>query len=196
MGLLAPLYIAGVLAVALPVLFHLIRRAPQGRQAFGSLMFLSPSPPRLTRRSRLSNLLLLILRAAVLGLLAFAFARPFLQRQAGADVSRAPGRRVAVLVDTSASMRRGDLWRQAARRVDEVLGRASAAGDEVALFLFDRQVRPAFTFEEWNESEPSQRAALLRARLAEASSTWAGTNIGDALATAADLLAETDDSPA
>jgi len=50
MGLLAPLYIAGLLAVSLPILFHLIRRAPQGRQVFSSLMFLAASPPRLTRR--------------------------------------------------------------------------------------------------------------------------------------------------
>ena len=38
-------------------------RAPHGRQEFSSLMFLSPSPPRLTRRSRLTNIVLLILRA-------------------------------------------------------------------------------------------------------------------------------------
>ena len=62
MSFLAPLYIAGMLAVSLPIVFHLIRRTPQGRQVFSSLMFLSPSPPRLTRRSRLDNILLLILR--------------------------------------------------------------------------------------------------------------------------------------
>ena len=35
-------------------------------------MFLSPTPPRLTRRSRLDNWFLLLLRATVFGLLAFA----------------------------------------------------------------------------------------------------------------------------
>ena len=64
MSLLAPLYIAGALAVALPILFHLIRRTPEGRQEFSSLMFLAPSPPRITRRSRLNNIVLLLLRAA------------------------------------------------------------------------------------------------------------------------------------
>src|SRR5688572_2367750 len=191
MGLLAPLYIAGIVAVALPVVFHLIRRTPQGRQAFSSLMFLTPSPPRLTRRSRLSNLLLLLLRAAVLALLAFAFARPFLQRDAGTNVTRQQGRRIAILVDASASMRRGDLWQQATAQVDRVLRDASPA-DDVSLLLFDRQVRPAFTFAEWGESDPAQRAALLRARLAESKPTWHATRLGDALATAADLLAEAD----
>src|SRR5687768_17701168 len=112
MGFLAPLYVAGLLAVALPVIFHLIRRTPHGRQEFGSLMFLSPSPPRLTRRSRLTNIILLLLRAAALALLALAFARPFFQRNEDLSTSRAAGKRVAVLVDTSASMRRGDLWQQ------------------------------------------------------------------------------------
>ena len=78
MGLLTPLYLAGLAALSLPVLLHLIRRTPRGRQAFSSLMFLSPSPPRLTRRSRLDHLLLLVLRLTALALLAFAFARPFL----------------------------------------------------------------------------------------------------------------------
>src|SRR4051794_972510 len=141
MSLLAPLYILGGLAIALPVLFHLIRRTPQGRQDFSSLMFLAPSPPRITRRSRLNNILLLLLRAAALGLLAFAFARPFLRADSGLNVSQQRGRRVAILLDTSASMRRGDLWQQAVRRAEEVAAGLTPA-DEAALFLFDRTVRP------------------------------------------------------
>ncbi len=92
MGLLAPLYIAGLLAITLPIVFHLIRRTPHGRQEFSSLMFLTPSPPRLTRRSRLSNILLLLLRAAALALLALAFARPFFHGDDDRDVSQSRGR--------------------------------------------------------------------------------------------------------
>src|SRR5690606_14339403 len=101
MSFLTPLYIAGLLAVALPVLFHLIRRTPQGRQTFSSLMLLSPSPPRVTRRSRLNNILLLLLRATALSLLAFAFARPLLRQEADLNISEQRGRRIALLVDTS-----------------------------------------------------------------------------------------------
>jgi hypothetical protein len=189
MGLLAPLYIAGLLAVSLPILFHLIRRAPQGRQVFSSLMFLAASPPRLTRRSRLTNIILLLLRAAALILLALAFARPFFSGAADANANQTGGRRIALLIDTSASMRRGNLWQQAIAQVDQVLKDLRPA-DEVALFTFDRQVRPAFTFAEWNEHDPSQRAALLRARLAAVSPTWAPTQLGEAMAAVADLLAE------
>lgn len=189
MSFLAPLYIAGMVALSLPILFHLIRRTPQGRQAFSSLMFLSPSPPRLTRRSRLTNIVLLLLRAAALALLALAFARPFFQRKAEAGVNTADGRRIAILLDSSASMRRGDLWPQATGQVEQVL-RDVGPADEVGLYLFDRRVRPGMTFAEWNDLEPSGRAAVLRGRVAEASPTWAGTNAGEAIATVADLLAE------
>ena len=80
MSLLTPLYIAGRLGRSLPILFHLIRRSPSGQIPFSSLMFLSPSPPRLTRRSRIDHWLLLLLRAMVLLLLVLAFSRPFLRQ--------------------------------------------------------------------------------------------------------------------
>ena len=55
MGLLAPLYLVGLLAIGVPIILHLIRRTPQGKQMFSTLMFLTPSPPRLTKRSRLTS---------------------------------------------------------------------------------------------------------------------------------------------
>jgi Mg-chelatase subunit ChlD len=193
MSLLAPLYVAGLLAISLPILFHLIRRTPQGRQTFSSLMFLSPSPPRVTRRSRLNNIFLLILRGIALSLLAFAFARPLLRQDADLSVNELQGRRIALLLDTSASMQRADLWRQAIARVEDVLRDASPA-DEIALFTFDRQVQDRLTFSEWRSLEPSRRAAVLRARLAEISPTWAPTNLGDALSAAADALSDSSET--
>jgi hypothetical protein len=189
MSLLAPLYIAGALAIALPIIFHLIKRTPHNRQPFSSLMFLVQSPPRLTRRSRLTNILLLILRAAAICLLAAAFARPFFQSHAEQNLDPAQGRRIALLVDTSASMQRGDLWDQARRHVEQVLDGVTQA-DEVAMFVFDRTARPAFTFDQWNELELSRRVPALRAKLADIKPTWASTNLGEALASVADQLAE------
>jgi hypothetical protein len=189
MNFLTPLYIAGALAVALPIVFHLIRRTPRNLQPFSSLMFLSESPPRLTRRSRLSDILLLILRGLALVLLALAFARPFFYRNADMNQNAAQGKRIAIMVDTSASMRRGDLWQQATQQVDRVLAEVTPA-DEMALFLFDRTVQPAFTFDQWNQLDGPHRAAMLRARLAEAKPSWLSTNLGEALATVANQLAE------
>ena len=85
MSFLAPLFLAAMGAVSLAVLLHLIRRTPRGRVLFSSLMFLSPSPPRVTKRSRLEHWLLLALRALAIVLIALAFARPFFWDHAVAE---------------------------------------------------------------------------------------------------------------
>src|SRR5438445_8542892 len=141
MSFLAPLFLLGALVAGLPVLFHLIRRTTRERTPFSFLMFLLPSPPRLTRRSRLEHILLLLLRCAVLCLLALGFARPFIKKPMTADPSSAGARRIIVLVDASASMRRADLWTGARAKVASILRKTTPA-DQVALFLFDRQVTP------------------------------------------------------
>src|SRR5215475_15333593 len=108
MSFLAPLFLLGALGVGLPIIFLLIRRTTRERTIFSSLMFLAPSPPRLTRRSRLEHILLLILRCAFLCLLAFGFARPFIKRATVSEPPSGVGRRMVILVDTSASMRRAN----------------------------------------------------------------------------------------
>ena len=114
---MAPFYIFGFLAIGIPIVLHLIKRTPQGRQMFSSLMFLTPSPPRLTRRSRLTNILLLLLRALALIILAIAFARPYFHWGENQTKDPTTGRRIIFLVDDSASMHRPDLWANAKREV-------------------------------------------------------------------------------
>src|SRR4249919_464469 len=100
MSFLAPFFLLGALGVALPILFHLIRRTSREKTPFSSLMFLLPTPPRVTRRSRLENLWLLLLRCLVLCLLAFGFARPFFQRPIAADPQAGGGKKMLLLLDT------------------------------------------------------------------------------------------------
>jgi hypothetical protein len=141
MSLLTPLYILGLSAIVAPIVLHLIRRSPRGEVPFSSLMFLSPTPPSVTRRSRLDHWLLLLLRATALALLAFAFARPFLRQAALRDNGEVPRRRIALLIDTSASMRRGDLWSQAKAKASRVIADCQPT-DQLALFSFDVAARP------------------------------------------------------
>ncbi|TDJ72636.1 MAG: VWA domain-containing protein [Planctomycetota bacterium] len=181
MSLLYPLFLAGFAAVALPIVFHMIRRAPSGRTSFSSLMFLRTSPPRLARRQRLDQLVLLALRALALALLAFAFARPYFRvaAQVGADAMLGP--RIALLVDTSASMRRTGLWSAAATEVEAVL--ADAPPDSVfALATFDRGLTHHVRFEETLGLDDETARALVRERLASSSPSWAATDLGGALA--------------
>lgn len=189
MSFLAPLFLLGALTVALPVVFHLVRRTTRRRTPFGSLMFLRAAPPRLRQRNRIEHLLLLLLRGAAIGLLALAFARPFLLSREEAAPTPAAGARTVVLVDTSASMGRGDLWRRATEKVLAIL-RAAKPGDEAAVLTFDREVRPLLDFEAWNGAEVRARVPLVRDRLAATQPTQAGTHLDQALIYAGEVLAE------
>lgn len=189
MNFLAPLFLLGGLALAAPILYHLVRRTTREKTLFSSLMFLLPSPPRISRRHRFEHLLLLVLRCLALALLALGFARPFLRQSPVDDPTAARPKRIVVLVDTSASMRREGLWPAAIARVEEVLRRAGPA-DQVAVLAFDRRATPVVAFEDWNRAAPGERVALARGRLTALAPTWGGTHLGNALVTAAEALAE------
>ncbi|HEX2851774.1 MAG TPA: BatA domain-containing protein [Opitutaceae bacterium] len=193
MSFLAPFFLLGALAIAAPVIFHLIRRTTRDRTVFSSLMFLLPTPPRLTRRSRLEHWLLLLLRCLALALLAFGFSRPFLKESALNDAPGGSTKRVVVLVDVSASMRRSGLWVEAQSKVESTL-RSLSAADQAAVFIFSRDAQPLVNFGEWNAAAPDARVALATARLAAVSPGWSGTNSGAALITAAEALVDTEGS--
>lgn len=189
MNFLTPLFLIGGLAIAAPILYHLIRRTTRERTKFSSLMFLLPSPPRLSKRHRLEHWLLLLLRCLALALLVLGFARPFLKQAPIVDPSAAEPKRIVVLVDRSASMRRAGAWDAAKARAEEVLRRAGPV-DQVALYAFDRQAQALMTFEDWNRAAPGERVAFATTRLAALAPSWIGTHLGNALMTAAEALAE------
>lgn len=195
MNFLTPLFLLGGLAIAAPILYHLVRRTTREKLPFSSLMFLLPSPPRLSSRKRIEHWLLLLLRCAALALLALGFARPFLRQAPIEDPTAAQPKRIVVLVDTSASMRRDGLWAAARERAEEALRRAGPA-DQVALYRFDRQATALVSFEDWNRTAPSERVALAAGRLGAVSPTWAGTQLGASLVTAAEALGENEDGRA
>lgn len=193
MSFLTPLYILGALAIIAPIVFHLIRRTTKVETPFGSLMFLEPSPPRVSKRSRLEHWPLLLLRAAALAILAAAFARPFLRESAALDLAAAPGERVVVLVDTSASLRRGDLWpRAVAAALAEVDARSPR--DELAVYAFDDTSRPVLTFGEWAALDDAGRRATAKARIEALAPSWRSTRLGQALIDAAGAVEDVGDS--
>jgi hypothetical protein len=192
MNMLAPLYILGIAAVAAPIVLHLIRRTPRGEVPFSSLMFLSPTPPRLTRRSRLDQWLLLLLRAAALSLLAIAFARPFLRQAAFLTAPAQPLRRVALVVDSSASMRREDLWAQALNRARQTID-ALGPADQLAIFTFDTTTRPLLSFAESASIDQTRRGAVAKDLLNKLSPTWGASNLGQALVDAVTAVEEVAD---
>jgi hypothetical protein len=193
MSFLAPLFLLGALAVAAPLLFHLIRRTTRNVTPFSTLMFLQPTPPRVTRRSRLENLWLLLLRCLILALLALGFSRPFFRESAiSAEPKSSASKRIVVLLDTSASMRRDGLWEAARASANAVLSEA-APEDEVALVAFDHTVRTLLTLDEWRGLPAADRGAVAAQRIATLNPGWGATQLDIALIRAAEMLEEPGD---
>jgi hypothetical protein len=187
MNFLAPIFLLGTLAVALPIIFHLIRRTPTLQRPFSSLMFLSPSPPQLSRRSRLDKILLLLLRCLIIGLIAAAFARPFWRDKLPARSDGTAAKSSIVLVDASASMRREGLWKDAVDRVSQLVRRARPE-DRLEIVLFDRGVRKLLSFEAWGALSLQERGPAAEQRMREAAPTWFAGELGSALIYAAEEL--------
>ena len=138
MGFLAPWALAGIAAVGLPVYLHLLRKHKTTPLPFSSLMFFERRTQSSIKHRRLQYLLLLALRAAVLALLALAFARPFLESHLTA---LAGGPKLTVLaIDNSFSMRQDDRLERAKREAASVAGRLHDA-DKLQVLAFGSQVR-------------------------------------------------------
>lgn len=191
MSFLSAAFAIGAASIALPILFHLIRRTPKEKQEFSSLMFLEPSPPVVTRRSRLDELLLLILRSLALALLAFAFMRPFWRGNDALSLENVRGRRIVILVDTSASMRRDDLWEQASVEVNAVINDLAEA-DSAAIIAFDREARLVADFSLDRSNTVADRKRLAET-FAAVKPTWFETKFDRAMLRAIDLLNDTDE---
>ncbi len=188
MSFLAPFFLAGGLMIGLPILFHLIRRTTRETTLFSSLMFLMPTPPRVTKRSRVDNLLLLLLRCLAVILLAVAFARPLMVwAQRDDDVSGDAPARTIILVDTSASMRRDGLWASAQEEVARLVS-AFGPSDAVTIASFSQLPRPLVGFDQWIGTAHSERAERVRAALSVVQPGWQATALDAALLYAVDLL--------
>lgn len=96
------LYLAALLAIAVPVLAHLVRRRSSERVIFPAAMLLVGSAEQVRRRSTLVEKLLLALRVLLIAAIVLAFARPRLL-SAKASKGRLLGS-VAIVVDDTPSM--------------------------------------------------------------------------------------------
>src|SRR5690242_14453959 len=107
MSFLNPFLLFGSLALAIPVLIHLVRREKSEIVPFSSLMFLLKVPKRAIRQQQIKTLLLMALRLLILALLVGAFARPYMTQPSKPSVT-ASNRGVVMMLDNSYSMQYGD----------------------------------------------------------------------------------------
>lgn len=130
-GFLAPAFLLGALAAAVPIALHLLERRPAVVRPFSAMRLLRPAPASEIRRRRMRHLLLLSSRVLALVLLALSFARPYSKELAASSARPL----TVVALDVSASMSAPGVFeraRAAARRALE-----SAPHDhDVALVVF------------------------------------------------------------
>lgn len=103
MGLFSPWFLAGILAVGLPVWLHLLKRSKHDPKPFPSLMFWEHRETSSVQHRRLDYILLFVLRTLMLVLLALLFAHPFIRRDTA--TARGGDRLTVIAVDRSFSMR-------------------------------------------------------------------------------------------
>jgi Aerotolerance regulator N-terminal/von Willebrand factor type A domain len=179
MGFLAPVFLAGLVALSVPILVHLTHRPRSETVPFPSLMFLQRIPYRSSRRQTLRHWVLFALRCAAFILLALAFARPFFGTSSRATSGATGARTRIVLLDRSGSMAYGDRWPkglEAARRAVEELG----PEDRGSLVLFDAAAE--------STGEPTVDRSRLLSTLDSARVGFGGTRYGPALRMAAEML--------
>jgi len=172
MQFLAPLFLAGLAAVAIPVYLHLVRQHRAPVVPFSAVHLIRSAPVEQRSMRRLRDLILLALRAAALVLLAMAFARPFVSSAAS------PSPVTVVAIDTSASMG-GDRFagaRAAARRaIDD-----APSDHRVGVVAFDHSARSVLL--------PQSDRGAARAAIDRLQPGFGATRYAAAIATASDVF--------
>lgn len=120
MSLITPLFLLGLLGLALPWWLHRLETQTTEREKFATTRFLEASKKRIHVQRKLKFLLLMALRMLFLALLAFAFARPILLEDPVAAVTGDTTHHV-IVVDTSFSMNQGNKFVTARERVNAIV---------------------------------------------------------------------------
>jgi hypothetical protein len=180
MSFLTPLFFAGVAALAVPILVHLVRRTRARKVQFPALVFVRQVPQRTIRRRTLQNVLLLLLRCLAILLIVIAFTRPFFSGGSSAKENTAAGATV-ILVDNSLSMRREPLFNEALKRAEAAVDDARI-DEQLALLLFDKRYAVISRF--------TPDKSRLRMAIRSLTAGWDGTDYEQALRGAESLLGE------
>ncbi|MBN1383996.1 MAG: BatA and WFA domain-containing protein [Elusimicrobia bacterium] len=140
MSFLNPLFLAGLLAVSIPVIIHLLSRKKPRKINFSDLRFLELASRRAIKKFRIKQYLLLLLRCLSVIALTFLFARPVIHYVASSENSE-----TILLIDNSYSMdylkdgiSRLETAKESAKKILEML----KPFEKVAVFSFSDNLNP------------------------------------------------------
>jgi hypothetical protein len=144
---LTPIFLAALAAASIPLILHLIQSSRTERLPFSTIRFLKLAQKRSSRRIKMENFLLWLLRTLLLILLALAFAMPIIRTKKFGNLVSRTARDVAIVIDGSYSMNyklnQQDVWNEAkelAVTIIEGLG----DNDRFCVYLAGDHVTPVF----------------------------------------------------
>jgi hypothetical protein len=182
MTFLSPALLFGLIAAGLPVVIHLLTRPKLRKIRWAAMKLLQQCLQRTRRRSRVEDLLLLLLRCLLVALLVLIFARPALLTRF-TDVPHEAVTAV-ILLDDSASMQQTDGIRTrfdlAKARAGELLS-SFGPDSACALYLISDRARGIIP-------RPTQDLTAVRHAVDEAVATDGGSNLETGVETALNLL--------
>jgi Aerotolerance regulator N-terminal/von Willebrand factor type A domain len=188
-GVLNIAMLAGLAAVSLPVIIHLLSRRRDPMIEWGAMQFLELGP-RSRRRINLADQLLMLARMLLIGLVALAMARPFLAPKPAKATSGILGmgagvrRDVVLVLDGSSSMGRrvgGSTPRERAIAWARNYIAGLGSGDSVAVLVAKDRVRPLI-------DPPSFDRAKVDAALASAPAPRGSSDLSAAVGEAFRIL--------
>jgi len=184
MGLLAPAFLLGFLALAVPPLVHLLNRRRFDTLDWAAMRFLHVSE-RTRKKIFLEQFVLMLLRMGAIALLVLGVASPWVKSPWLAKISPRPNRAVVIIVDGSFSMGyqtgSGTAHDAATRWAAEFVGQLQA-GDAVAVLQAKQQ--PA-----WVADRLSTDLPLVAGAIRDMPKPRGGINLAAALREATQLLA-------
>lgn len=183
------LAVAGALAVSIPIVIHILSRRPRKPEPWGAMRFLLAAYRKHRMRTRLEQLILLVVRCLAVLVLGLALAGPMLST-AGALAGLGGGRLVVLVMDdsvTSGSTTGGSVRLHALRDAGSKLLQELKGGDRVAVITTARPARTAL--------DPTADLNVARSRLAAHEPALAAADWPGALQLAAQIL-ETDKAAA
>ena len=144
MGFLNLAFLFGLVAIAVPVIIHLLNRRRVKRIKFSSLEFLDEANRQRMRRVNLRRILILILRTLAVLAIVIAFARPTLR--SGFLFAGSAPKNVIICLDASYSMgvnqETGNAF-DAAKKISKDIVDEAANNDEINLIVFAKTAEPA-----------------------------------------------------
>ncbi len=178
--------LAGLAAIALPFLAHLLSKKRYDIVQWGAMQFLELGH-RTRRRIRLEEFLLLLLRMGMIGVLVLALARPWLAGGLFNTLGATPARDVVLVIDGSYSMQRqvqGISMHAAALEWAHSWIDGLNPGDTVT--LIDARSRPRVLFD-----GPTTDLGLVRRELDNFASPGSTSDLAGALMTSLRILSTT-----